>query len=72
MALEDEPLGRVLDVVRRDGRVVRDLLDDEVRPPTPVLVRPVAVEQFAENGVERPEDGGGFVSNFMQSRESEA
>ena len=45
VALEDESLGGVRDVVCGDGRVVRDLLDDEVGAPAPVLVGPVAVEQ---------------------------
>ena len=49
VALEDEPLGRVRDVVRGDGRVVRDLLDDEVGLSAAVDVGPVAVEQSAGN-----------------------
>ena len=45
MALEDEPLGRVRDVVRGDGRVVRDLLDDEVGAAPAGDVGPGAIKQ---------------------------
>lgn len=51
MSLQREPLARVLDVVRRDGRMVRHLLDDEVRLPATVLFWPVAVEDSAEGVV---------------------
>lgn len=45
MALEREPLASVADIVRCDGRMVRDLLHHEVRLPTAVDIRPVAVEE---------------------------
>jgi hypothetical protein len=47
VALQRQALGFVLDVVRSDGRVVRDLLDGEVGLAAPVLVRPVAEEKPA-------------------------
>lgn len=47
MALQHEALARVRDEVRGDRRVVRHLLDDEVRLPAVELVRPVPVEQPA-------------------------
>ena len=45
VTLEGKTLGRVADVVCGDGRVVRDLLDDEVGLPTAVLIGPKTVEQ---------------------------
>lgn len=45
----DAPCG-VRDVVRRDRRVVRHLLYDEVRAPAPTDVRPVPIEQPAWGG----------------------
>lgn len=45
VTLEGKTLGRVADVVCGDGRVVRDLFDDEVGLPTAVLIGPKTVEQ---------------------------
>ena len=45
VSLEGEALRGVGDVVCRDGRVVRDLLDDKVGLPTTVLIGPETVEQ---------------------------
>lgn len=44
VALEGDVFGGVGDVVGGDGRVVRDLLDEEVRLAPVVGVGPVAVE----------------------------
>ena len=45
VTLEGKTLGRVADVVCGDGRVVRDLLDDEIRLAAAVYVGPVAIEE---------------------------
>lgn len=45
MSLQRQPLTRVRNIIRRDGRVVRYLLDDEVRLSSAVRVWPVAVEE---------------------------
>jgi hypothetical protein len=48
----------VLDIVGGDRRVVRDLLDDQIGLAAAADIRPDAVEDFAEDGVE-----GLYVSN---------
>ena len=53
VALQLETLALVLDVVRGDGRVMRDLLYDELCAPTAFSIRPVSVEQLAQNGIKR-------------------
>ena len=45
VSLEFESFARVRDVVRGDGRVVRDLFDDEVGTASSVFVGPVSVEE---------------------------
>ena len=45
VSLEREALRGVGDVVCRDGRVVRDLLDNEVRLAAAVYVGPVTIEE---------------------------
>ena len=45
VSLEREALRGVGDIVRRDGRVVRDLLDNEIRLAAAVYVGPVAIEE---------------------------
>ena len=53
VALQLETLALVLDVVRGDGRVMRDLLYDELCAPAAFSIRPVSVEQLAQNGIKR-------------------
>lgn len=64
MSLQRQPLTRVRDIIRRDGRVVRYLLDDEVRLAAAVRVWPVAVEEPVsdDSGGERKR-GEGCVSS---------
>ena len=50
VALESKTLGRVADVIRGDGWVVRDLLDDKVGLATTVLIGPETVEQPTQRG----------------------
>ena len=67
MTLQPYARRLVLDIVRGDRRVVRDLLDDQIGLATPTDVRPYAVEDFAEDGVE-----GLYVSNRTSKSSSEA
>lgn len=65
---ERDALGLVLEVVGCDGRVVRNLLDSEVRLAPAVAVGPVAEKELAEDRVKGPTDG----SKVRQPRRPEA
>lgn len=55
MSLQRQPLARVRNIIRRDGRVMGYLLDDEVRLSSAVRVWPVAVEEPMGDGDGRAE-----------------
>ena len=55
VSLEREALRGVGDVVCRDGRVMRDLLDNEVRLTAAVYVGPVAIEEPTGDGSSQSE-----------------
>lgn len=54
VAGQSETLGLICDHVGGDRWVVRDLFDHKRRASPAVLVRPVSVEKFTKDGVERP------------------